>query len=180
MKSKTALICTTYNCRDELEDALEMFTSESGLESLDEIVIVDGGSNDGTWELLKEWAERAVELEVYQVPGANIPRGRNEAIKRTDAQIIVTFDSGTRYNGGWLRLMLKPFEDEQVSVVGGLSVSHGETLFEECFAAFDERKRTDPLLGPSHRAIAYRRKVWEQIGGYPEDVDGGEDTESCV
>lgn len=176
MHGKTALICTTYNCKDELNAALETFTSPKNLALVSEIVIVDGGSRDGTWELLQQWAQRVEKLKVHQAPGANISRGRNEAIKRTDAEIIVTFDSGTTYSDDWLELMLKPFKNEQVSVVGGLTVCCGETLFEKCFAAFDERKRTDPLLGSSHRGIAYRREVWEHIGGYPEHVQAGEDT----
>lgn len=176
MEQKKALICTTYNCRDELEDALRTFTTDENLALLTEIIIVDGGSEDGTWEILKEWAQNVEKLKVHQVGGANISKGRNEAIKRTDADIIVTFDSGTTYVNNWLELMLRPFEDERVSVVGGLTVCHGETLFEKCLAAFDERKHTDPLLGSSHRGIAYRRKVWEQIGGYPEHVEAGEDT----
>jgi len=176
MSQKVALICTTYNCKNELENSLKTFTSENNLKLLSEIIIVDGGSSDGTWELLVEWSQRVAKLKVYQVPGASICRGRNEAIKRTNAGIIVTFDSGTIYSNEWLELMLKPLEDEQISVVGGLTICCGGTLFERCFAAFDERERTDPLFGSSHRGIAYRRKVWEHIGGYPEYVDAGEDT----
>ena len=174
MRRKTALICTTYNCQDELDASLKIFTSPANLGLLDEIVIVDGGSKDGTWELLNKWASRISKLDVYQVPGANISRGRNEAIKRTDAEIIVTFDSGTRYEDDWLKLMLEPFENQGAEVVGALTVAYGETFFESCFAALKDKNRL--AATPSHRGCAFYKKVWETIGGYPEHVEAGEDT----
>ena len=96
MKPKASLICTTFNCKDELNLGLITLTSPNNPGLLSEIVIVDGGSKDGTWELLQEWCGKVPKLKVCQVQRANIPRGRNEAIKRTDAEIIVRFDSGTR------------------------------------------------------------------------------------
>ncbi len=176
MEKNVTLICTTYNCKGEMNASLKTLTSPDNLELLKEIVIVDGGSNDGTWELLNEWAQKIAKLRVYKVAGANISQGRNEAIKRTDADIIVSFDSGTKYAENWLRLMLEPFEDKQVQVVGGLTVCYGKTLFETCFANFGSPEQRGLPQGPSHRGTAYRKKVWEQIGGYPEHIKAGEDT----
>lgn len=174
VQKKVALICTTYNCKDELESSLKTFTCPDNLELVSEIVIVDGGSEDGTWELLKQWAEKVSKLKVDQVPGTNISRGRNEAVKRTNADIIVTFDSGTKYGDDWLKLMLEPFTDASVRVVGGLTVYSGETLFENCMATFKDSKRSS--IQPSHRGCAFYKQVWEKIGGYPEHVEAGEDT----
>ncbi|HBR18945.1 MAG: hypothetical protein A2Y13_11600 [Planctomycetes bacterium GWC2_45_44] len=174
MNKEAALICTTLNCRDELDSSLEIFTAQRNLEMLKEIIIVDGGSRDGTWELLIKWSQKVSKLKIRQVPGANISRGRNEAIRMADADIVVGFDSGTKYNDDWLELMLKPFEDEEVSIVGGLTICCGSGLFAQCLAAFKDEPRA--AIQPSHRGIAFYKKVWEKIGGYPEHVAAGEDT----
>lgn len=169
-----ALICTTFNCRDEIEPALSTFISDSNLKMLNEIVILDGGSTDSTWECLQEYTDKVQKLKVYQEPGANISRGRNGAIERTSSDIIVTFDSGTIYQADWLSLMLKPFEDNSVKVVGGTTEAYGKTVFEKCLAAFKDPGRIG--LKPSHRGCAFYKEVWSKIGGYPEHVPAGEDT----
>jgi glycosyltransferase involved in cell wall biosynthesis len=183
-----ALVSTTYNCKEELRSALDTIISDENLSLLKEIVIVDGGSEDGTWELLQEWALKISCMEAYRIPGANISRGRNEAIERTTSEIIVTFDTGTKYCDEWLKHMLSPFwEDPEMHAVGGVTVGTGETLFqkvlcaiyEECFVPESSSKESDVSVikgGSSHRCIAYRRVVWEKIGGYPENVQAGEDT----
>jgi len=174
MNKTVALICTTLNCKSELDSSLEIFTSQRNLAMLKEIIIVDGGSKDGTWELLENWSNKVSKLKIRQVPGANISRGRNEAIRMTDAEIIVSSDSGTKYNDDWLELILKPFENEEISVVGGLTVPYGKGLFAKCLAVFKDDSRA--AIQPSHRGVAFYKKVWEKIGGYPEHVDAGEDT----
>jgi glycosyltransferase involved in cell wall biosynthesis len=187
-KKNVALICTTYNCKEELRSALETVISDENLSLLKEIVIVDGGSEDGTWEMLQEWASKISCMEVYRIPSANISRGRNEAIKRTTSEIIVTFDTGTKYCDEWLKHMLRPFwEDPEMHVVDGVTVGMGETLFQKVLCVFykeyfvpesSSKKSDGPAIkgGASHRCIAYRRVVWEKIGGYPENVQAGEDT----
>jgi len=183
-----ALVCTAYNCKEELRSSLDTIISDENLSLLKEIVIVDGGSEDGTWELLQEWASKISHMKVYRIPGANISRGRNEAIKRTTSEIIVTFDTGTKYCDEWLKHMLSPFwKDPEMHVVDGVTVGTGETLFQKALCAFYKEyfvpesspKISDgPVVkgGASHRCIAYRRVVWEKIGGYPENVQAGEDT----
>ena len=40
---------------------------QSLLDFCDEVVVVDGGSDDGTWEELEKWSDREEKLRVYQV-----------------------------------------------------------------------------------------------------------------
>lgn len=176
MNKTAALICTTYNCKDELDVALRTFTSEDNLRLVDEVVIVDGGSRDGTWELLNEWMQKVAKLKVYQVPGANISQGRNEAVKRANADIIVSFDSGTKYKDNWLRLMLEPFNSQGAAVVGGSTEAYGNTRFQKCLAALYNNRSKADTFNPSHRGIAYLKEVWEKVGRYPGNAEAGEDT----
>ncbi len=57
---------TTYNCREMHYPFREAI--ESWLGFADEVVLVDAGSTDGTWEEISSWANRESRLKVFQEP----------------------------------------------------------------------------------------------------------------
>ena len=56
---------TTRNCIEQKYPFQKCIKSMMGF--ADEVVVVDGGSTDGTWELLQEFADQEDKLKVYQV-----------------------------------------------------------------------------------------------------------------
>jgi len=172
----TALIATTLNCKDELERSLDTICRGDNLELVDRIVVVDGGSTDGSREILEVAARDLPNFETRIVPGANISEGRNRAIERAEEEIIVGWDTGCEYPENYLELMLAPFRDPAIHVVGARTIAVGETAFERGLMQFYDRREVTDRFSPSHRAVAYRRVVWERVGGYPEHVQAGEDT----
>jgi len=56
---------TTYNCVDQNYPFVESITSL--LDVCDEVVVVDGGSTDGTWDVLTAMAEENPKLKIKQV-----------------------------------------------------------------------------------------------------------------
>lgn len=57
---------TTYNCVDQKYPFVESITSL--LDVCDEVVVVDGGSSDGTWDVLNEMATDNPKLKIKQNP----------------------------------------------------------------------------------------------------------------
>jgi glycosyltransferase involved in cell wall biosynthesis len=142
-----------------------------------EIVIVDAGSTDGTWEYIKNYVSpNSLSIRVAQEPGCNIARGRNLAIINSAYDIIASTDIGCIWEPEWLAELVAPlFADEDCQAVMG----------SWCVRWEDQKTpwaKVDPLLHnslefkatpnshASSRAIAYRKSLWEKIGGYPEDL----------
>lgn len=145
----------------------------------DQIVIVDGGSTDGTWETLLALGAAHPQLTVRSAPGANISRGRNLAIGETDADLIAVTDAGTDLDPCWLVAITAALRaDDGVDVVAGWFEPGGGTDFGRLLAAI-----TLPLLDeidpeaflPSSRSVAFRRGCWARVGGYPEWLQHCED-----
>jgi GT2 family glycosyltransferase len=145
----------------------------------DELVVVDGGSEDGSYELLLEEAAARPELRVERAPGANISEGRNLAIRAAGGTVIAVTDAGTVAEPDWLDRLVKPFEDDpEVGVASGWFRPGGGTRFERALGAIITphllEVRAETLL-PSSRSVAFTKSLWDRVGGYPEWLSHCED-----
>jgi len=173
-----SLIVTVLNEAKSIDILISSLLAQTRLP--DEIVIVDGGSCDGTPELLKAWQERsAVPLQVHEQPGCNIAQGRNTAIRLAVGDIIAVTDAGVRLPVNWLANLLAPFDEPNApDVVSGFFYAAPESCFERVLGAITLPRLTElapARFMPSSRSVAYRRQAWQSVGGYPEWLDYGED-----
>lgn len=143
----------------------------------DEYVIVDGGSTDGTWELLHAWRPD-LPLQLVQLPGVSISQGRNAAIARAQGEVIVVTDAGTIAEPHWLERLLAPLADLNVDVSAGFFRPSGETRWQRSLTAAtlpDPSEIDGERFLPSSRSVAFRR-TWFDLGlRYPEWLDYCED-----
>jgi cellulose synthase/poly-beta-1,6-N-acetylglucosamine synthase-like glycosyltransferase len=169
---KLALISTVYNESASVArwvDALSAQTVQS-----DEFVIVDGGSTDGTVDLLK----RGFETTGFTRPRiivqrCNIAEGRNLAIRNTSSEVIISLDAGSVPEKEWLAEIVKPLrENQDVGVVGGWCPCIAGNAFQKRLEKYSVMPGENMPVGsdcrPSSRNVAFRRKAWESVGGYPE------------
>lgn len=178
MRHRVSVVATVYNesaAIDALLDSLRRQTRRP-----DEVLIVDGGSRDDTpLRLERHRREGALPLRAWTLPGCNIAAGRNAAIGAAAGPIIAVVDAGVRLEDGWLEAITAPFErDPAPDVVSGFFVVDPRTLFERALGAvtLPDLAEIDPAtFQPSSRSVAFTRRAWERVGGYPEWLDYCED-----
>ncbi|NOZ07181.1 MAG: glycosyltransferase [Chloroflexi bacterium] len=178
MTVRISVIATVYNEADNIHILLDSLLAQT--RKPDEVVIVDGGSSDGTPDHIRAYAGR-MPLRVIVRPGCNISAGRNVAIAASTGDIIAATDAGVRLAPDWLAEITAPFFEESDAppdFVSGIFLPDPQTTFEVALAATvlptPEEFRRGRFL-PSSRSVAFRREVWEAVGGYPEWMDYSED-----
>lgn len=138
----------------------------------EEIVLVDGGSTDGTVaEIERARASAPVHIRLIEAPGTNISEGRNVAIEQASHEVIAVTDAGTKPQSHWLEQLVAPFEnDPSTGVASGFFLPGGSGWRQRtlAIAITPQREEIDPAsFLPSSRSVAFRREWWRKAGGYP-------------
>ncbi len=172
---RVSVIATVLNEAHSLPGLLDSLVAQT--RPPDEVVIADGGSRDGTLAVLGAYAGRLPQ-RVVAAPGANIAQGRNAAIRAAAGDVIAVTDAGVRCAPDWLACLTEPFSEPGVMAVAGFFQPDPHTVLETAMGAtvLPEAHDVNPSTYlPSSRSVAFRRAVWEGVGGYPEWLDFSED-----
>lgn len=148
----------------------------------DEMIVVDGGSEDGTPEIVEEWLKRRSLSDwarVLRVDEATPGKGRNIGAANARYDWIAFTDAGIRVEEPWLERLVEVAErDDQIDVVYGSYEPEADMFFERCAAlAYVAPKRLREgrqMRGPAIVSSLIRREVWEAVGGFP-DLRAAED-----
>jgi GT2 family glycosyltransferase len=152
-----------------------------------EVIIVDGGSSDGTWERLQAAKVHYANLIPIRDESCRLPhspgpigRGRNVAIAAASSGVIACADAGCTYHADWLENLTAPIRSGEAEyAVGGscLDLQH-RTVWDIASAPFLGVKLSANAGTKSctARSMAFRKDLWQRVGGFPENLFFGEDT----
>jgi cellulose synthase/poly-beta-1,6-N-acetylglucosamine synthase-like glycosyltransferase len=143
----------------------------------DEIIIHDCGSRDATASIVQTYAARDQRIRLVS-GGHNISSGRNNAVEAASGTLIACTDAGLILDRTWLEHIVAPLEAGEADLVGGFFRPAPHSLFELALGAtnyrYPEEINPDGFL-PFGKSMAFRKAMWEEIGGFPEWADHCED-----
>ncbi len=111
---KISVVVPTYQEAKGIEAFLRQFASQTLPRSEFELIVVDGGSRDGTQETASKSADRVI---VQTTPG--IGGARNDGVRMARADLVATTDADCRVPPDWLERIIADFEEPEVVAVCG-------------------------------------------------------------
>src|SRR5258707_10850519 len=108
-----SVAATVLNESDDIDTLVESLMRQTLAPA--EVIIVDGGSNDGTWERLLAARSKYPTLVLIrdescslQRSAGPIARGRNIAIAAASSDVVACADAGCTYHPDWLGNLTAP------------------------------------------------------------------------
>jgi len=148
---------------------------------LREILVVDNGSTDRTAEIVKTFPVRHL-----QEGRRGAARARNRGIEDSKGDILAFTDADCVVSRGWLRALVRGFEEQDVGGVAGEIVAYPPTTPAERYAArirhlSPQHYLSRPLLPFAVFAnLSFRQEVFGRIGLLDETLVSGESTDFCT
>lgn len=171
-----SVIIPALNEAENLGRNLPMVQKQLG--STDELIVVDNGSRDNTVAVAEDFGAKVV-----HEPVRGRSRARNSGVNRSQGQIVAFIDADCTPQDDWLSELLKPFNDPTTGCVAGeIHNFDNGTPFSVYLAKRGHLAQAGPLEHPflpyaQSGNAAYRRSVFDQIGGFDEALWAGHDAD---
>ncbi|MGD0158843.1 MAG: glycosyltransferase [Candidatus Bathyarchaeia archaeon] len=185
-----SIVVCTYNRKKLLKDCLNSIFSADYPSSLYEVIIVDGGSTDGTKELCKAFPKIRFIIESK----FGLAHARNKGASLARGSVVAYVDDDCVVDKFWLKNLLKGFQYSKsvVGVGGPVFPLHPELIPPKIFVLaplgfYDEGRAIKLVSGIVMPNSAFRRQIFETIQ-FDETLGVtkrgklillGEDTEFC-
>lgn len=190
MSDAISLVIPTLNAESEIVALLEKLCSQT--RHIDEIVVVDSSSDDGTAEKVAAFAAKHGQVSVHSIARKDFRHGgtRDLALREWTTGDFVLFmtQDAVPANDRYVASILAPFEDEAVAVSYGRQLPKADArCFERLVRGFNYpeesfvRGKDDlPIYGIktffiSDVCSAYRRSAYLECGGFAKELMMSED-----
>lgn len=190
MTDKTPLVTIAIPCLDEarfIERCVRGALDQKYPQDRLEVLVADGGSRDGTRELLAKLARVEPRLRFIDNPGRIQARGMNEILRAARGSVIVRLDAHSDYAPDYVAQCVAELQRTGADNVGGAQRAQAATPFQHSLCAALE----SPLGvgGAAYRSPdregyvdtvfcgAFPRSVFERVGLYDAGAAINEDAE---
>jgi len=192
-EAEFSIVIAVRNEKEYIEKCIKSLFNQD-FDGKYEVIVVDGMSNDGTYELLQE-LQRKYNFVLLRNPKINAAAGRNVGIKHAKGKFIAFIDGDAYAHKDWLSSIKKVFERVDTHGVGGPDLLPEDASFKSRAIGL---VMTSPLarggrFNPSTQHtmmeeerfvdhiptcnLCLRREIFDKVGLFDESFVKGQDLE---
>jgi glycosyltransferase involved in cell wall biosynthesis len=187
-------VSVLMTCHDEesmIEEAIRSVVAQTIFDSVEEIIVVDDGSRDGSRVVLERLDREIDKLKIIQTPGLGRPAARNRAVGEASGEFIAILDGDDFWTPQKLERQLPAFRrGANIGLVygdfvdfSGDDAADGRVITVRRFNPESAHQLRDYFVhdGPIILStIVVRRSVFDDVGLFDESFLVGQDTEFCL
>jgi glycosyltransferase involved in cell wall biosynthesis len=170
-----SVVMPVHNGRAFLDESIKSILAQSLRDF--EFVILDDASTDGATELLREWAQRDARIKLHHgSKKLGLAGSSNTVVSKARAPIVARMDADDIAHPDRLRRQLSIMESNPDIVVIG-TLCDGIDASGRVVRPRDRWRllRRSGYIPFPHGSTMFRRKVFDEVGGYNELMTGAED-----
>lgn len=175
---KYTIVTTAFNDENNIIRYLDNITKQTLKPT--EIVIADGGSKDGTVNVVKDYAKSClIPIRILSGKRLNIAQGFNEAIKNSSTEYIAVTGIGNTYADDCFELLSEALIERDVDFAYPPIRGIEDNSFskEYCRTFLNGEKGKDDKTSLNH-GVLIKKSVFESVGYFYEKFFyAGEDSE---
>ena len=181
-----SIILPIRNEKQSIANTLDSILTQSGKEY--EIIVSDGMSTEGTREIIKSFQEKNDNIQLIDNHEQIVSTGFNRALSIAKGDVIIRVDGHSEIDPSFLQKCILSLKETGADCVGG-STTHiakgiiGKSIVLAQSSTFGVggvsfRKKVDSGQYVDTLAFgAYKREVFEKLGGYDEELVRNQDDE---
>jgi glycosyltransferase involved in cell wall biosynthesis len=176
------VIVPLFNCIDDLEGLFESLGRQRAEGINYEILFVDNGSTDGTFERAVEMVkEQQPRIRTLQEPARGSYAARNKGVRESDSEFVCFTDSDCRPSEDWLLAGVKKLKETGAHVAGGAVEFTFPQLKRSVFEVFDAETNMQIERDIQSRQVAktanlfVRREAFDRVGLFDAALRSGGD-----
>ena len=191
--SNHSLVSIIIPCRNEEEfirRCLDSIIAQDYPQEKLEVIVVEGMSDDGTRDILKNYVRKHKNIRVLDNPKKITPCALNTGIKNSQGDLILWMSAHNEYENNYVSKCVKNLEKFKADAVGGIikTIPRKDNLLGKLIAIASSHPfgvgksihkigSKDPQWVDTAFGVCYKREIFEKIGTFNEKLVRGQDME---
>ena len=180
MATKISVIIAAFNEEKLLGRCLTSLQKQSYPKKKYEIIVVDNGSKDKTFQIAKEHHVRVYPYTQLQGCGPS----RKFGISKANGSIIAITDADSVAPSDWLEKIDQALRDDGVVAIGGVAIPDKKNIWtRSIFHFYNAFFLINNFFGKPifwGFNMAVKRAAYDEVGGIKEDLLGSDDWELLI